>query len=203
MTNNNKSTALIVPGIGYTADRSLLYFAGKLAEKAGFGTVRIRLDGFEKGIKGDKEKLDRAISHGYGLLMDQLPDQESLFISKSIGTALSLMADLEKEIGAAHILFTPLPETISLLDEILSAQGEERAGDFLVFHGKDDPWARDNSGMRAEVERLGIAYYEIDGANHSLETGDPLLDLCNQQRIMGIVKDFLGKKEGSGAVLAN
>ena len=183
--------AIIVPGIGYTTDRSLLYFAGKVAQNAGYELQKIQFSGFEKGVKGDPEKMKRAFDHAYNQLMEQLPsfdrDDEVLFISKSIGTAVSLRADIEKDIRARHILFTPLMETMELLGELLDRQGKERRSDIVVFHGLADPWAAENDGMRVMAEQRGVEYHELPGANHSLETGNPIRDLEYQKNIMEII----------------
>lgn len=183
--------AIIVPGIGYTTDRSLLYFAGKVAQNAGYELQKIQFSGFEKGVKGDPEKMKRAFDHAYNQLMEQLPsfdrDDEVLFISKSIGTAVSLRADIEKDIRARHILFTPLMETMGLLGELLDRQGKKRRSDIVVFHGLADPWATDNDGMRVIAEQRGVEYHELPGANHSLETGNPIRDLEYQKNIMEII----------------
>ena len=189
--------AIIVPGIGYTTDRSLLYFAGKVAQSAGYEIMKIRFSGFEKGVKGDPEKMKRAFDHAYNQLMEQLHESDKkddvLFISKSIGTAVSLKADIEKEIRAKHILFTPLMETMELLHKLLEKQGTKRRSDILVFHGLADPWATDNVRIRDIAEQATVKYYEVSNANHSLETGDPIVDLGNQKEIMRSCEQFIRK----------
>lgn len=183
--------AIIVPGIGYTTDRSLLYFAGKVAQNAGYELQKIQFSGFEKGVKGNPEKMKRAFSHAYEQLMEQRPsfdrDDEVLFISKSIGTAVSLRADIENDIRARHILFTPLMETMELMQQLLEKQGKSRRSDLIIFHGLADPWAADNDSMRVIAEQRGVEYHELPGANHSLETGNPIRDLEYQKNIMEIV----------------
>lgn len=187
--------AIIVPGIGYTTDRSLLYFTGKVAQSLGYTLTRIQFSGFEKGVKGNPEKMKRAFSHAYEQLMEQLPsfdrDDEVLFISKSIGTAVSLRADIEKDIRARHILFTPLMETMELMQQLLEKQGRSRRSYLIIFHGLADPWAADNDSMRVIAEQRGIEYHELPGANHSLETGNPIVDMDSQKKTMEICQRFL------------
>ena len=74
--------AIIVPGIGYTTDRSLLYFAGKVAQNAGYEILKIRFSGFEKGVKGDPEKMKRAYDQAYKQLLEQLktPDKKDVVV---------------------------------------------------------------------------------------------------------------------------
>ena len=150
---------------------------------------------FEKGVKGNPEKMKRAFSHAYEQLMEQLPsfdrDDEVLFISKSIGTAVSLRADIEKDIRARHILFTPLMETMELMQQLLEKQGRSRRSDLIIFHGLADPWAADNDSMRVIAEQRGVEYHELPGANHSLETGNPIVDMDSQKKTMEICQRFL------------
>lgn len=199
------SIAVIVPGIGYTVDRSLLYFTGKLASEAGYDRVNVRFSGFESGVKGDPSKIQRAFEHAYRQLCEQLPelkqDDDVLFISKSIGTAASLRADAEKGIRARHIIFTPLMETMTQLEDLLQKQGRDRAGDIIVFHGLSDPWADDNAVMKARAEKAGVAYYETENANHSLETGDPVADMGLQEHIMQVCRDFIANGRAEGCCL--
>ncbi|MBQ6528706.1 MAG: alpha/beta hydrolase, partial [Clostridia bacterium] len=54
----------------------------------------------------------------------------------------------------------------------------------LAFHGTSDPWAPDSAAIRNACERDGIRLIEIDGANHSLETGDVELDVRNLGSIL-------------------
>lgn len=197
ITATQEKTAYIVPGIGYTTDRSLLYFSGKLAEKAGYTRKPIHFGGFEKGVKGDEEKMKRAVRHAYNQLTEQLPDdlgkyeQQALFISKSIGTQVSLMADRKFRLGAKHILFTPLPETMYELRLLLEAQGSARAEDIIIFHGLKDPWAPDNELISSEAEECKVTLCQITDANHSLETGSVLTDIGNLRSVLEEVAEFL------------
>lgn len=214
ITATQEKTAYIVPGIGYTTDRSLLYFSGKLAEKAGYTRKPIHFGGFEKGVKGDEEKMKRAVRHAYNQLIDQLPENQTdksrvdhvsyntiasnqaeesqnLFISKSIGTAVSLRADRKLGLNAKHILFTPLPETMYELKLLLEAQGSNRANDIIIFHGLNDPWAPDNEQIASEAEECSVTLCQITEANHSLETGNVLTDIGNLRSVLEEVAEFL------------
>lgn len=133
--------AIIVPGIGYTTDRSLLYFAGKVAQNAGYELQKIQFSGFEKGVKGNPEKMKRAFSHAY--------------------------------------------------EQLLEKQGRSRRSDMIIFHGLADPWAADNDSMRVIAEQRGVEYHELPGANHSLETGNPIVDMDSQKKTMEICQRFL------------
>ncbi len=44
--------AVIFPGIGYTKDKPLLYYAGKLAKAAGYNVISVEYHDIQK-IQGD------------------------------------------------------------------------------------------------------------------------------------------------------
>ncbi|MQN00750.1 MAG: hypothetical protein DUD27_07310 [Lachnospiraceae bacterium] len=200
MAENN---AYIVPGIGYTVDRSLLYFTGRIAYNAGYHRRPITFGRFEKGVKGDPEKMKRAFIQAYNKLNEQLPEDASsgdIFISKSIGTAVSLQADLKRNIGAKHILFTPLNETMHILKLLLEQQGSERSKDIIVFHGLADQWAPDNELISSEACECGVAYYEVTEANHSLETQNVMTDIGNLKSILDVCAEFIKDRSGDNSL---
>ena len=55
-----KKLAVIFPGIGYTAEKPLLYYAGKLAKEHGYETVNVAYSGFPEKVKGDRAKMEES-----------------------------------------------------------------------------------------------------------------------------------------------
>lgn len=47
-----KKIAVLFPGIGYTCDKPLLYYAAQIAAEQGYEIVKVNYSGFEAGIKG-------------------------------------------------------------------------------------------------------------------------------------------------------
>ena len=91
------SLTVLFPGIGYTCDRPLLYYSGKMAAGAGYELIHIDFT----GLKWSKEKIkDKAFleeTMKKCLQMTEealqnagdLSDAEVIFISKSIGTVVA------------------------------------------------------------------------------------------------------------------
>ena len=52
-----KKLAVFFPGIGYTADKPLLYYSRKLAAELDYEVLSLSYGGFPKKPKGDPEKL--------------------------------------------------------------------------------------------------------------------------------------------------
>ena len=116
---NTPKLAVIFPGIGYTADKPLLYYTTRLAKKHGYQIQTVSYGTLPENIRGDSAKMKQAFElaseqteqllHG----IDWSSYGSILFISKSIGTAISSAYAFRHNLKAKSILFTPLAETFS------------------------------------------------------------------------------------------
>ena len=183
-----KKTAVIFPGMGYTKDRPLLYYTGKLAREKGYDLVHID---YPK-IEWSKEKL----KDGAFLLktleeclvstddqmktLSDISSHEVLFISKSIGTVVAAAYDSKNGINGRHIWFSPL--------EMIDSYVRDESG--ILFYGDDDPFA-DYKKIELIARDKKLETYRIQGGNHSLETGDVLRDIRNCAGIMERVEEML------------
>lgn len=177
-----KALAVIFPGIGYTADKPLLHYGRRIAEKLGCESLILPYAGFPRGVKGDPDKMRRC----YALALTQARellagvDLEScdplVFIGKSIGTAVAAQLAAERGLSGRvrFLLYTPLEETFSF-----------PLGDALVFTGSADPWVGGKeSRIPALCRERDIPCVVVPDANHSLETDDPQADLEALREIM-------------------
>ena len=177
--------AALFPGIGYTCDKPLMYYAGKPAAQAGYAVVPVNYGGFPRGVKGDAEKMRRAFEiaceQSEALLadIDWRAYTDIVFIGKSIGTAVAARYAQTHGIPARLVLLTPLAETFDYTD-----------GSAIAFHGTADPWAA-TDGIASACARQGIPLKLTEGANHSLETGDVTTDLGTLTETMEAVRRFL------------
>ena len=103
----------------------------------------------------------------------------SLFISKSIGTAISSAYAFRHNLKVKSILFTPLAETFSF-----PLQGS------IAFHGTADPWAETDS-VQALAAQKEVPLFLTKNANHSLENGDVQTDLSILKTTMDRVERFI------------
>ena len=184
-----RKIAVLFPGIGYSCDRSLLYFSGKLAAADGYEILTVPYKDFPSGVKGNREKMVRS----FEMAMEQTEEIltsvdwtdfcEIVFIAKSIGTIVSSAYAKQHGLSVRQVLFTPLSDTFRFTD----------AGcDAVAFHGTADPWAKTDE-IRTACEENGIPLHLTDDANHSLETGDVMTDLDTLTGVMRAVKRFLRK----------
>jgi len=184
--SDKKKLAVIIPGIGYTCDRSLLYYAGKTAQEKNYEVLRIRFENFPKGEKGDPEFIQQCFIQAQHQLAVQLQDVEwsrykkIAFIAKSVGTAAAADYISENGIEAKLVLFTPLVETFRFVTP-------KKA---IAFHGTADPWAK-TDGVVGACEALEIPLYLTEDANHSLETGHVKQDLKTLKDAIRVVRKYL------------
>ena len=183
-----KRLAIIFPGVGYTKDRPLLYYAAKIMRANGFDAVNIDFSGLEwdKEALKDHARLMAILGECLNRTEKQLEgvDLEAaervFFVSKSIGTVVSTAYARKKGIKAEQILFTPL--------EYISNFAED--GNGVVFYGSADPYADPAAIARICAEKH-LETHVLESANHSLETGEVPLDIGNLRAVMERVEEIV------------
>ena len=180
-----KRIAVLFPGIGYNCDKPLLYYSRRLAQNAGYDIFPITYSFKKSGLKGNPEKMREAA----GELMRQTEKalqglrlkeyEDILFISKSLGTAIAARYAFEHDLNVRHILFTPLEQTFEYPVNIS-----------IAFSGTADLWA-DTERITKLCGESDIPLTVIDGANHSLETGDILKNIEILRDVLVQVQNFI------------
>lgn len=185
---SEKKIAVIFPGMGYHSDKPLLYFSKRIAREKGYEVAEVSYEFPYKAkeIMNDRVRMKEAFEEAVSQIKAELSDfkfdeySDVVFVGKSIGTALAAHFDSELNVGARHIIMTPVPQTFEML--------KKDAG--IVFHGLADPWCKTEIAD-AKSKELGLELHKIDRANHSLETDSSLEDLSNLQKVMELVNKFL------------
>lgn len=186
-----KRIALIFPGIGYTAERPLLYYARKIAAAAGFEPHTVPYTGLPDGAKGSAKKLRQAcgcaLEQAERLLggIDFGGCDTLLCVSKSIGTAVAAAYTAAHGLSSRNVFYTPVAP---LFDFPLQ--------DGIVFHGSADPWIGTEE-LAARCDAAGLPLSVIPGANHSLETGDAAADIRILADVMRQTALYVGSLAGN------
>lgn len=176
---------VIFPGIGYHADKPLLYYSKKIAGQHGYEIVQADYGNFPKGVKGSAEKMEAAFFSALEQAEEKLREidfsdyEDVLFISKSVGTAVASAYAGRHGIQTRNIYYTPVAASFQFM---------KQPG--IVFHGTADSWVRTEK-VRQGCETGGFPLYVTEGADHSMETGDISKDLENLRQIMGIVEAYV------------
>ena len=177
--------ACLFPGIGYTTDKPLLYYSGKMLRNGGWNTIPIAYPGWSadsKGNAGERAEAEQwALAKAEAVLQEIEWEryQDIVFVGKSIGTAVACAYAQKHHVQCRHVLFTPLEETFSW-----------EIGSGIAFHGTADPWAATDVIERLCAEKK-IPLYQTEHANHSLETGSLDRDIEEIRKVMGILESFL------------
>ena len=197
--------AVIFPGIGYTADKPLLYFGRRIAVEYGYEIRIMDYKGFPPKVKGDRNRMEEsffiALRQAEEMLagVDFTEYDDIVFIGKSIGTivAAKIAADAaagtssEAAAGTApespakarirQVLYTPLEDTFRF-----------PIGEAIAFTGDDDPWVgKENSRIPALCKERGIPCRLVPHANHSLESKDVFADMKELRKVMKETETFL------------
>ena len=191
MDKQSRKLAVFIPGIGYTADKPLLYYSRKIAASAGYDIKLLPYTGFPDKVRGDKERMREsyqiALKQAEEMLADiDLDDyDELLFVGKSVGTIVATEIASRIRKAVRFVLYTPVEETFGFL-----------IGDAIVFTGGNDPWVGKEKSRISELCReKDIPCTVIPSANHSLETGDPQTDVASLQMIMKRTEEFIGRSD--------
>ena len=177
--------AVIFPGVGYHTDKPLLYYSKKLAFQNGYEIVEVPYGKFPKGVKGSREKMEKAFFSAVEQAETILKDvdfsayDDILFISKSVGTAVSAAYGGKHHLKTRNIYYTPVEASF----QFMTQPG-------IVFTGTKDSWV-DHEAIKEGCKKGGFPLYVIEDANHSLETGDVKKDLENLEEIMAVTADYI------------
>lgn len=182
-----KKLLVIFPGIGYHADKPLLYYGRKLAEAGGYTEQITTAYTFSGGnIRGNESKMKEAAENLYAQAEEMLKEvfwadyDDILFMSKSIGTIIATQYASRHHLkGVRHILYTPLEYTFL-----------DAPQDAIAFIGTNDPWS-DVAKVIALCDEYHIPLHVYDGGNHSLEKEDVLENLQIMEDVMAYTKDYI------------
>jgi phosphoglycolate phosphatase len=191
--------AVLVPGIGYTCDRPLLYYSGKIASSAGYDLVKLNFRhlGGKKNLIGNSDKMRKVFEKAYAQAENQLVIEELekadevLFLSKSVGTAVAAAFAQQysrefEESGTKvrHVYYTPVAGTFIFM--------QPESG--IAFHGTADPWVDDETVIRG-CKNKKVPLYIYQNVNHSLESGDVMSDLEILSKVMSVTEAFICEKD--------
>lgn len=181
---DSKKLAVLLPGMGYTVQKPLLYYAKNMAMTHGYHVIEIKYDRVDTHIP-------TGIAQAYKMMLPYMKEfnwnayEQIIFIEKSIGTVLGHRYAGELSIPASHFSITPLPQTFDYL-----------CHDFPCFllHGNHDKYMNTHDFLQA-CDKLhkneGQDYWILDNANHSMEIGDTIKDLENMKVMMMLLQKML------------
>ncbi len=185
MSESCRKLAIIIPGIGYTKDRPILYYSSKMLKESGYDILDVLFSGMPENIMRDDSLKIRAVELAYDQITEQLKNvnfsdyEDVVFVGKSLGTIAAAKYVSENGVAAKQIWYTPLEKTFSYDSK-----------NVLAFIGDADPWS-DINAIRSLALEKGITLEVYEACNHSLESGDILKDIVALQDSLRKMWDFI------------
>ena len=144
-----RKIAVIFPGVGYTKDRPLLYYAAQIAKNCEYELKFIDYSEIEWSIEKLKDHdflvktLEKCLKITEKTLKDtgDLSGDEVVFISKSIGTVVASAYEKKKSLSVKQICFSPL----EMIGNFVREEGA------VLFCADKDPYSEFNSLERIET----------------------------------------------------
>ena len=144
-----KKICVVFPGIGYHTDKPLLYYSKKYMMAHGYEIVDVTYGKLSGHLP---EEIQKVFDDGWTKALDCLKTvdfseaEDIVFLSKSIGTAISARFAVEKGLRVRNIYFTPLEITMQYADS-----------DGIAFHGTADPLVDTDELIRlCEAKKIEI-----------------------------------------------
>lgn len=172
---------VLFPGIGYTCDRPLLYYAKKIAQNNGFTVIALDYGSTFSGnsLKNLSEETAKIGLKACEQQIQNIPFEaydRIIFVSKSIGTLMAYLAEQKIKqsckltTSIQHIYLTPIEACFQYI----------KSADTVMIGGKDQ-YATHEAVY--EFRRATHAQtFLFENANHSLEVNGNIqqtLDILN------------------------
>ncbi|MNI25199.1 hypothetical protein D3C73_788400 [compost metagenome] len=153
VTQESKALAVVFPGKNYSAERSLLDYAAKLAREYGCDILLL-----EYGYQSARAELKRdeidIIAEECKAAVSSLPEYEQLlFISKSMGAVIAgrVAEELNLNQKTSHLYLTPVADSLPLLRQ---SRGS------IIYGGSDPTFTEQHAAGLNGQKNLRV--YRID-----------------------------------------
>lgn len=158
----DKKLIVLFPGVNYSVDMPLLYYAGFTYEVRGYKSV-----GVSYGNSFDeKQEFERSLVNAKQIVLEQLQQidfsiySDVVFVSKSIGTVMAGWIQHTMGIKVRNIYLTPLQETLEYMTKEQSI--------IAAVAGTRDKYIKAEK-LKQHCEKESIKLHLIDGVGHRLE----------------------------------
>lgn len=191
---DNNKICIMLPGIGYTTDQPLFYYATGLFLENDYDILHINykydmeeFSELERDVK--MEIINEDVRSTLDQLLEEAKYNKTYIIAKSIGTAalVNELANRSDFRDAKAIWLTPLFQVDDIFDHLMNNRHHES----LLFIGDNDQCYIEDRFLRLANNR-NINRILIKDTNHSLEHKDGLyksIDLL--KNIMAEIEKFI------------
>ena len=197
LDEETKHLAVLLPGMGYTCDMPLFYYAENLLTERGADVLRVeyaygRRPDFGKLSKSEQRRwLLEDATAAYRAGLAQRPYEDVTFVGKSLGTLAMghLLTAEERPAGKTRAVWlTPL-----LRQDSLRAQVRRYGGPSLFAIGTADPHY-DPAYLNEVRAATGGAAVVVEGADHGLDVpGDAVASVQAVTQVVRALTDFVAR----------
>ena len=178
-----KKIVVMFPGVGYTMDCPLLYYASFLYEAKGYEQIHMKYNSIL--LEPDLTKEEKTLK-ARDYIWEKVKDidfsayDEVVFLSKSFGTSEAGILAEKLGIKPKQIFLTPMPRALPYIKET----------DTVVIGTADEVYPE----CKAYCDEHGIQSLYIEGADHSLEVkGKPFESMEILRDVMRYIDRTQGK----------
>jgi len=149
------------PGVDYSCDKPLLYYAAQVFDNRGYEIKKIK---YKTRFNIKTDNLNDFIEENRAYVLEQLIDidfkkyEDVVFLSKSIGTAIAGYFEVYLKILVRHIYLTPVKEALKYFQR----------GKCIVVSGKNDK-ILDSKKLKIYCIEQDVALKQFEEVGHSLE----------------------------------
>jgi dienelactone hydrolase len=182
---------VLLPGLGYTCDMPLFYYAEWIALERGWDVLRVDYDyhGFWSDASTDERKLRLKIDVDAALIdgLRQRDYGRVVLVGKSLGTrAMVHLLDQEPKVDVWNVWLTPL-----INDPEVREQIERNSGNAFVAIGTEDS-AYDHAYLQWLTDSRKVDVVVVGGADHSMDiSGDIFGSIAAMGRLVSRLDGFL------------
>ncbi|MBW4085143.1 hypothetical protein [Paenibacillus sp. S150] len=162
ITQESKALVVVFPGKSYSAERSLLDYAAKLAREYGCDILLLEYGYQSARAELKREEID-IVAEECKAAVASLPDYgQLLFVSKSMGAIIAgtVAAEMNLQQKTSHLYLTPVADSLPLL---------RKSRGSIIYGGSDPTFTEHHAAELGGLKNLRV--YRIDDANHALEVG--------------------------------
>ena len=171
--------AVVLPGSGYSPAHPLLYYAGAILAHQGWSVQEVW---WQTPEFASADAAAQWVHQHAAAALDAEHATRLMLIGKSLGSLAAPVA-AERELPAVWL--TPLLTNSAVVDALAAT----RAPTLLIGGAADRLW---DSAAAAGLPHPSL---EIPGADHSLETGDPLTSINVLKQVTARIADFAAALE--------
>lgn len=191
LPGKSKKLAVIFPGIRYSSECPLLYYAQSLCRRKGYEILPLYYSFRQDAVLPPELALEQFVRETqeniFRLLHEAMKNQytDLVFISKSIGTVLAGMAEQELKEKPRQFLMTPLDQTFPYM----RGMGERAEA---VLGTEDSNLSGDVLKKFCQEEKIPFTLYEGVGHRLEAEEADETLRILGD--ILQKLQNFLERK---------